>query len=64
MSRCCVTRGMERQYENEVIGINARIADINAAIDRVQVTKVDAWTKVRQHNATLLDAILQDPIGR
>lgn len=52
-------QGMERQYENEVIGFNARMTDLHAAIGRVQLTKVDAWTKTRQANAAFLDANLQ-----
>ncbi|MEV7620303.1 DegT/DnrJ/EryC1/StrS family aminotransferase [Microbacterium sp. NPDC089321] len=52
-------QGMERQYENEVIGFNARMTDIHAAIGRVQLTKVDAWTRTRQQNAAFLDANLQ-----
>lgn len=51
-------QGMERQYENEVIGFNARMTDLHAAIGRVQLTKVDAWTKIRQQNAAFLDANL------
>ena len=34
-------QGMERLYENEVVGFNARMTDIHAAIGRVQLTKVD-----------------------
>lgn len=52
-------QGMERQYENEVIGFNARMTDIHAAIGRVQLTKVDAWTKTRRQNAAFLDANLE-----
>ncbi|MGB3374458.1 MAG: DegT/DnrJ/EryC1/StrS family aminotransferase [Microbacterium sp.] len=52
-------QGMERQYENEVIGFNARMTDIHAAIGRVQLGKVDAWTKMRQQNAAFLDANLR-----
>lgn len=52
-------QGMERQYENEVIGFNARMTDIHAAIGRVQLTKVDAWTRTRQQNAAFLDTNLQ-----
>ena len=37
-------QGMLRQYENEVVGLNNRMTDIHAAIGRVQLTKVDAWT--------------------
>jgi perosamine synthetase len=51
-------QGMERQYENEVIGFNARMTDIHAAIGRVQLTKVDGWTATRQANAAFLDANL------
>ncbi|WP_353112146.1 DegT/DnrJ/EryC1/StrS family aminotransferase [Microbacterium sp.] len=52
-------QGMERQYENEVIGFNARMTDIHAAIGRVQLNKVDAWTRTRQDNAAFLDANLR-----
>ncbi|WP_248150702.1 DegT/DnrJ/EryC1/StrS family aminotransferase [Microbacterium aoyamense] len=52
-------QGMERQYENEVVGFNARMTDIHAAIGRVQLTKVDAWTQTRRENAAFLDANLQ-----
>lgn len=52
-------QGMEHQYENEVVGFNARMTDIHAAIGRVQLTKVDAWTRTRQANAAFLDANLR-----
>lgn len=52
-------QGMERQYENEVIGFNARMTDIHAAIGRVQLTKVDGWTARRRSNAAFLDASLR-----
>lgn len=51
-------QGMARQYQNELIGFNARMTDIHAAIGRVQLTKVDAWTRIRQQNAAVLDAEL------
>ncbi len=57
-ARLLRNQGMERQYENEVIGFNARMTDIHAAIGRVQLTKVDAWTLARQDNAAFLDANL------
>ncbi len=53
-------QGMEKQYENEVVGFNARMTDIHAAIGRVQLTKVDAWTAQRQRNAAALNAGLAD----
>ncbi|MGV9195207.1 DegT/DnrJ/EryC1/StrS family aminotransferase [Microbacterium sp. MC2] len=58
-ARLLRNQGMERQYENEVIGFNARMTDIHAAIGRVQLTKVDGWTRTRQENAAFLDAHLQ-----
>lgn len=53
-------QGMEKQYENEVVGFNARMTDIHAAIGRVQLTKVDSWTRARQRNAAYLDARLRN----
>jgi perosamine synthetase len=47
-------QGMERPYENEVVGFNNRMTDIHAAIGRVQLTKVEGWTKQRQGNAAYL----------
>ena len=52
-------QGMERQYHNEVVGFNARMTDIHAAIGREQLRKVDAWTATRQRNAAYLTAHLQ-----
>lgn len=52
-------QGMQRQYENEVVGLNNRMTDIHAAIGRVQLTKVGAWTQQRQDNAAFLSAHLE-----
>lgn len=51
-------QGMEKQYQNEVVGFNARMTDLHAAIGRVQLTKVDGWTASRRANAAFLDANL------
>lgn len=56
-------QGMEQQYRNEVVGFNARMTDIHAAIGRVQLTKVDAWTEARRRNAAFFDAHLSG-VGR
>ncbi len=56
-------QGMEKQYENEVVGFNARMTDIHAAIGRVQLTKVDAWTAKRQQNAVVLNEGLAGVAG-
>ena len=51
-------QGMQRQYENEVVGFNARMSDLHAAIGRVQLTKVSAWTRRRQQHAAYFTARL------
>ena len=52
-------QGMEKPYANEVVGFNARMTDLHAAIGRVQLTKVDEWTRRRQSNAAFFDTNLQ-----
>ena len=52
-------QGMLQQYHNEVVGLNNRMTDIHAAIGRVQLTKVDGWTKTRQEIAAFLSANLE-----
>ncbi len=49
---------MAKQYENEVVGLNNRMTDIHAAIGRVQLTKIAAWTTQRQANGAFLSANL------
>ena len=61
-ARLLRNQGMERQYENEVVGFNARMTDLHAAIGRVQLTKVEAWTQTRRRNAAFLDANLSGVI--
>ena len=52
-------QGMETRYANEIVGLNNRMTDIHAAIGRVQLTKVGAWTAQRQANAAFLNAHLR-----
>jgi perosamine synthetase len=52
-------QGMERQYANELVGFNARMTDVHAAIGRVQLTKVSDWTRRRRSNASYLDRYLE-----
>ena len=56
MLRLLRNQGQEIRYRNEVIGFNTRMTDIHAAIGRVQLAKLPAWTKQRQENAAYLDA--------
>lgn len=52
-------QGMEKQYENEVVGYNLRMTNIHAAIGRAQLRKLADWTKQRQENAAFLSANLR-----
>jgi len=52
-------QGMERAYHNEVVGLNCRMTDINAAIGRVQLTRVLGWNEQRRRNADRLNAELR-----
>lgn len=52
-------QGMEKQYANEIAGFNNRMTDIHAAIGRVQLTKLDAWTERRRETAAFFDANLE-----
>jgi dTDP-4-amino-4,6-dideoxygalactose transaminase len=47
-------QGMEKRYENEVVGFNLRMTDIHAAIGRVQLSKLKEKTQRRQENANYL----------
>jgi dTDP-4-amino-4,6-dideoxygalactose transaminase len=51
-------QGMERRYENEIVGFNARMTDLQAAIGRVQLAKLAGMTVRRQRNAAYFDHYL------
>jgi len=62
MVRVLRNQGMERRYENEVVGFNTRMTDIHAAIGRVQLTKLEGWTTKRQQNAAFFNANIEGVI--
>jgi perosamine synthetase len=62
MVRLLRNQGMEKQYENEVVGLNNRMSDVHAAVGRVQLTKLAGWTETRQRNAAFLDANLANVV--
>lgn len=58
-SRLLRNQGMEKRYQNEIIGFNTRMTDIHAAIGRVQLRKLATWTQQRQANAKFLNENLK-----
>jgi dTDP-4-amino-4,6-dideoxygalactose transaminase len=59
-SRLLRNQGMEKRYQNEIVGYNLRMTDINAAIGLQQLKCVKSWTEKRISNANLLsDRIAQ-----
>ncbi|MFF4095227.1 DegT/DnrJ/EryC1/StrS family aminotransferase [Streptomyces sp. NPDC001834] len=52
-------QGMEQRYANEIVGFNVRMTDVAAAIGRVQLRSLPAWTRQRRANAAALDAGLR-----
>lgn len=59
MARLLRNQGMEQRYRNEVVGFNARMTDLAAAIGRVQLRRLHGWNVARRRNAARLDAGLR-----
>jgi perosamine synthetase len=57
-------QGMEKRYANEVVGYNARLTDLQAAIGRVQLSHLPEWTNIRRRNAAVLTDALGDVVAR
>ena len=55
--------GMERQYANELVGLNNRMTDSSAAVGRVQLSRLAEWTARRRGNAAFLDEGLAGAAG-
>lgn len=55
-------QGMERRYEHEIVGLNARMTDLAAAMGRVQLTHLPRWNDARRSNAATLTARLDDVV--
>ena len=55
-------QGMEKRYENEIVGFNTRMTEIHAAIGRVQLAKLSGWTAQRRSNAKFFDENLENVV--
>jgi dTDP-4-amino-4,6-dideoxygalactose transaminase len=51
-------QGMDRPYHHEIIGFNARLTDVAAAIGRIQLAALPRRTAARRANAAYLNAHL------
>ena len=60
LARLYRNQGMEKRYQNEIIGFNLRMTDIHAAIGLVQLKHLLKWNKRRQENATFLSNELKN----
>ena len=57
-SRLLRNQGMEKRYQNELIGFNLRMTDIHAAIGIEQLKKIEKRTEVRIRNASFMSSRL------
>lgn len=58
-ARLLRNQGMAQRYRNEMVGFNARMTDIAAAIGRVQLSRLAGWTALRQAVAAVYDERLR-----
>jgi len=52
--------GQAKKYEHLVEGYNSRLDEIQAAILRVKLKRLDEWNKLRRKNASIYDELLED----
>lgn len=57
--------GQSKRYVHESIGMNSRLDDLQAAILRIKLKKLDGWNRARQKHAAVYDEAFSDlPVRR
>jgi perosamine synthetase len=59
IARLLRNQGMETKYQNEVVGFNLRMTEIQASLGREQLKKLKYYTQKRQENAKVLSEGIQ-----
>ena len=52
--------GEDRKYHHEVVGINSRLDEIQAAVLRVKMAHIEEWTRARQRKAEQYELLFTD----
>jgi dTDP-4-amino-4,6-dideoxygalactose transaminase len=55
--------GQQKKYYHQIEGYNGRLDAIQAAVLRIKLKKLPAWTKSRRANAALYNQLLADAAG-
>jgi dTDP-4-amino-4,6-dideoxygalactose transaminase len=58
--RCLRNHGMEPKYHHQLLGWNARLDALQAALLRVKLPHLDRWTEMRQAVARRYDALIDE----
>ena len=62
VSRLLRNQGMEKRYENEIVGYNLRMTDIHAAIGLAQIERLHKFNQKRIENAKFLNKNLSNVV--